>query len=57
MVMNIKRSLNSKQELKYCHIGETNLLIEFVTLVTVAGLMEIGAAGSTASSFMPSLKQ
>lgn len=26
------------------------------TLVTVAGLMEIGAAGSTASSFIPSLK-
>lgn len=33
------------------------LIGKCVTLVTVAGLMEIGAAGSTASSFIPSLKQ
>lgn len=36
---------------------ESDLPVESVTLATVAGLIEMGAAGSTASNFIPSLKQ
>lgn len=43
-------------EQRYCTL-ESDLIGKSVTLVTVAGLMEMGAVGSTASSFIPSLKQ